>query len=253
MAAEEAIAPETATDTTPPASAEKPRIGPVLRRTTLNALQAMVVSGGLLFLAAGRLDIPAFWWYLALQFSIFLALGMPLVFKSPGLMRERWKAGGREVAGFHKVWRYFNRYLGYAVFILAGLDVGRFQWAEMIPLWGQLLGAVATVLGAFIIIWSMRTNYFFSTVVRIQHDRGQKVITTGPYAFVRHPGYIGMMLRLIGVTAVLGSWVALAVSALWIPLFIARTSREDELLQTELEGYQDYSRKVRYRLVPALW
>jgi len=250
---EEAALPEDEASREEVVTEARTPVWPILRRTFLNALQAMVVSGTLLFVSAGRLDIPSFWIYQVVQFCIFLALGVPLVFKSPGLMKERWKAGSREVKGAHKAWRMFNRILSYAVFIAAGLDVGRFHLLPAMPVWVQVLGGAMTVGGAAIIVWSMRTNYFFSTVVRIQKDRGQKVITSGPYGFVRHPGYVGMILRVIGLTALLGSWLSVLVSFLYIPLFVVRTILEDRMLHEELEGYEEYASQVRYRLVPVVW
>lgn len=99
----------------------------------------------------------------------------------------------------------------------------------------------------------MTANTYFSTAVRIQSDRGQTVCSTGPYRFVRHPGYVGFVLQSISVPFLLGSLWALIPGIVATVLMIIRTSLEDRTLQAELPGYQDYVHKVRYRLVPGIW
>jgi len=108
-------------------------------------------------------------------------------------------------------------------------------------------------LGYALLTWAMVSNSFFSQIVRIQTDRGHAVVTRGPYRFVRHPAYVGMILFELGMASLLASWPALLVSGVCALLLILRTALEDRTLQTELPGYLDYARQVRYRLVPGIW
>jgi protein-S-isoprenylcysteine O-methyltransferase Ste14 len=137
------------------------------------------------------------------------------------------------------------------IYIIAGLDE-RFSWSAE-PFWVKALGGIAFALSLAITFWVMKSNTYLSTFVRIQDDRGQTTITGGPYRFVRHPMYAGMLLMSPGMPLLLGSWWALIPGLLNILLFIARTALEDRLLQTELPGYLDYSKKVRFRLIPGIW
>ena len=101
--------------------------------------------------------------------------------------------------------------------------------------------------------WAMIVNAYFSTVVRIQRERGHTVCRTGPYRFVRHPGYVGFMLQSLGIPLLLGSWWALLPGFAAIAVMIIRTAFEDRMLQAELPGYQEYVRDVHYRLLPGIW
>jgi len=135
---------------------------------------------------------------------------------------------------------------------VAGLDV-RFGWARDPSVAWHLAGAIVLAVGLEVTSWAMLANAYFSTAVRIQSDRGQTVCTTGPYRFVRHPGYVGVILQCISAPILLGSLWALIPGITATVLIVIRTSLEDRTLQAELTGYQDYVRKVRYRLVPGIW
>ncbi|MCG8430771.1 MAG: isoprenylcysteine carboxylmethyltransferase family protein, partial [Candidatus Omnitrophica bacterium] len=104
-----------------------------------------------------------------------------------------------------------------------------------------------------LVYWAMLTNNFFSTVVRLQEDSGHYVITTGPYRFVRHPGYLSVICTWIGFSVMVGSWIALLSTAIPSAVMIIRTIREDRFLQEQLTGYKEYCRKVRWRLMPYVW
>ena len=142
--------------------------------------------------------------------------------------------------------------LVFPMVIVAGLD-HRFGWTPEFPLWLVFIGIFLTAFGYAIGVWAIVENRFFSGVVRIQSDRGHRVCDTGPYQFVRHPGYGGNLLPLAGIV--------LALSSLWtiIPAFVAlviavvRTSLEDRTLQEELPGYKEYAQRVRYRLIPGIY
>ncbi len=135
---------------------------------------------------------------------------------------------------------------------LAALDAGRMEWSAMptsIVILGYLLLAAGIALGT----WAQAVNRFFEPGVRLQRERGQHVISNGPYAFVRHPGYVSAILVFAGLALALGSWWALIPAAGASGLLILRTSWEDALLHAELEGYADYARRVRFRMMPGLW
>ena len=139
----------------------------------------------------------------------------------------------------------------YAVFLVATLDYGR-HWLP-VPWWVCAIGYVLFLVGVGILTWAEAVNKFFEKTVRIQTDRGHKVIDTGPYAIVRHPGYVGFMLFFVGSALCLGSLWALIPAGLASGLLVLRTRWEDQTLQAELPGYKEYAQRVRYKLIPGVW
>ena len=213
----------------------------------------MVVLGALLFGAAGTFDWPSAWAYLAVFLVTGLTVSLWLARADPGLLAERMKP---PVQAGQATWdRVFLMvvmvvYVGWHV--LMGLDARRFGWSQ-VPVALQVLGAALFVASYAGIAWVFRTNSFAAPVIRVQDERGQKVIDTGPYAVVRHPMYAFAALQFIGGPLILGSWWGLAVA----PLFYAgvgwRAVREEGVLREQLEGYDDYARRVRWRLAPGVW
>ncbi|MGH6805361.1 MAG: methyltransferase family protein [Ensifer adhaerens] len=139
-----------------------------------------------------------------------------------------------------------------AVLPVAALDAGRFHWS-VVPTWAVLLGYGAMLAGVAVTAWAQAVNPFFEPGVRIQSERHQHVIDNGPYRFVRHPGYIAALFLFFGMALALGPFWALIPAALAGTLLVLRTSWEDRLLRAELAGYEAYSRRVRWRLVPGIW
>jgi protein-S-isoprenylcysteine O-methyltransferase Ste14 len=140
-----------------------------------------------------------------------------------------------------------------ATYIIACLDV-RFGWATPFPLWAQITGLVAAVLGYDVILmWSMVSNAYFTAIVRIQTDRQHTVATGGPYRFVRHPGYVGTILCYLATPFLLGSLWAMIPAVLAAGVLVVRTGLEDKTLHEELPGYLEYAQQTRYRLVPGIW
>jgi protein-S-isoprenylcysteine O-methyltransferase Ste14 len=139
-----------------------------------------------------------------------------------------------------------------AVLILAALDDGRFHWFH-VPWWVCGIGYVLLIAGIAGLTWAESVNKFFERTVRIQTDRGHKVIDTGPYAIVRHPGYVSGCLFVIGMSLSLGSVWALIPAILSCVVLIVRTILEDRTLREELAGYEEYAQRVRFRLVPGVW
>jgi len=142
--------------------------------------------------------------------------------------------------------------LSFPLVIVAGLD-HRFGWSPVFPTWLNFLGLVLITFGYTIAVWALVENRFFSSVVRIQTERGHVVCDSGPYRIVRHPGYAGNILPLPGIILALGSVWTLIPSAVALIIAITRTALEDRTLQDELPGYRDYARRVRYRLFPGIY
>jgi protein-S-isoprenylcysteine O-methyltransferase Ste14 len=139
-----------------------------------------------------------------------------------------------------------------AKMLLAGLDI-RFVWTGGLPLGAEIAGMVAALAGYGLVVWATGSNAYFSQIVRIQTERGHTVATGGPYQFVRHPAYVGMIGVELGTSLMLGSWLALIPGGISAVLTILRTALEDRALLTELAGYKEFAEKTRYRLIPGVW
>jgi protein-S-isoprenylcysteine O-methyltransferase Ste14 len=206
-----------------------------------------VLAAVALFASAGTFGIAVFWIYLAILAAIFVA---SFLWLDPDLTRERMRPGGKKPP------LALQLFSGVLVlhWIIAGLDRGRFHWSDTLPLWLQALGLLALAGSYAFCIWAMHVNRFFSSVVRIQTDRGQHVVSTGPYAVIRHPGYLAGIVVMLASGIALGSWIAAAFLAITtLPFLLYRAITEDRILQAELPGYRDYARRVRWRLIPGLW
>jgi protein-S-isoprenylcysteine O-methyltransferase Ste14 len=142
--------------------------------------------------------------------------------------------------------------IGYPMVIVAGLD-HRYHWSSEFPLWLSIIGFILIAFGYAFAAWAVVVNRFFSSVVRIQTERGHVVCDTGPYRFVRHPGYAGNILPLFGIVLALGSVWTLIPAAVATVISVIRTVLEDQTLQEELPGYRDYTQRVRYRLIPGIY
>jgi len=204
-----------------------------------------------LFWPAGALNW-VWGWALVLIYAVWtIANGLILYSRSPGLLAERAtrQAGGKKwdmtilsVIGL----------LAIAKHVVAGLDF-RYAWSTGIPAAVQAIALVLAALGYALGTWAMAVNAFFSLVVRIQDDRGHAVASSGPYRYVRHPGYLGTIAFELVTPLMLGSWWALIPGGLAALLIVVRTALEDRDLRAELAGYDEYARKVRYRLLPGVW
>ena len=202
-----------------------------------------------LFGAAGTLAVPMFWAYLALFAVLCVVASAAVYLQSPDLVKERLRPGEAEQD------RVSVRALNLLMFVqllLAGLDVGRLHWSATVPLPLQILGLVGFAMGMGLTTWAMLVNRFFSRAVRLQPDRGQRVVTSGPYRFVRHPGYSGGLMLLLSAGFALGSWIAMPPILLMLPLMVRRTLIEERMLAHTLPGYPDYMRRVRFRIVPGV-
>ncbi|MBX5054769.1 isoprenylcysteine carboxylmethyltransferase family protein [Rhizobium lentis] len=207
----------------------------------------VVAAAAALFASAGTIALPGFWAYLAIIAVVMIVSFAAL---DPDLLRERMRPGGEKPPISLRV---FSLVL-FLHWIVAGLDRGRFHWSDNVPDWLQGVCLFTVAAGYALALWAMRVNRFFSSVIRIQADRGQHVVSTGPYAFVRHPGYTAGFLIIAASGPALGSWLAAALVVLFsLPFLLYRTITEDRILRAELIGYSDYAARVQWRLLPGIW
>lgn len=199
------------------------------------------------FAVSGRFDLPMLNAYLAMSAGIFLVATM---FVDPELMRERLRRGQ---AGEDPRRLALIRVLFFAFLLVALLDIGRFHWSDTVPRSLQVASLLAVAGSMTWTFWAVAVNRFFVPVIRIQAERGHAVVTDGPYAWVRHPGYAGNMVSAPASALALGSWWALAPALAISLLFVARVAHEDRFLREHLEGYREYAARVRFRLVPHVW
>jgi protein-S-isoprenylcysteine O-methyltransferase Ste14 len=205
------------------------------------------------YFSAGRTDIPRSWFLFSVSFVYFVASNLALYKYNPGLLIQRLKIRRQGSKTWDEVlMRVSNLTALLLVPTVAGLDVGRYQWSNLG--WSYaVIGIVSLIVSSVIINWAMIENPYFEPTMRIQDDRDHHVVTTGPYAFVRHPGYISGILWLASIPLILGSLYAFAPFALYTVLMTLRTYLEDRTLQEELPGYSEYAESVRYRLFPGIW
>jgi protein-S-isoprenylcysteine O-methyltransferase Ste14 len=200
-----------------------------------------------LFVSAGRWDLPFFWAYVGVNLALMAALAAGV---DPELMEERWHPAAERRQLLPLVLIGMPLYVGHLV--IAGLDVGRYHWSQTRP--GVQIAALALFAASWALVdWAMVANRFFSSVVRIQTERGHQVVTAGPYRYVRHPGYVGGIVGFVAGPVVLGSWWALAPLAPIVLFVLWQTAAEDRFLRAELPGYASYAERVRYRLLRGIW
>lgn len=209
--------------------------------------------GVALFAPARTLDWPGGWIFLA-ELALSSAVSVVWLAKhDPGLLKERLRAPVQEGQSWRdRVVMLAIVLLWYGWTVLMALDVKRWHFSAA-PDWMTYTGAVLIPLGFLAVLRTFRENSFAAPVVRIQTERGHRLIDTGPYAIVRHPMYAGAFIYLLGTPLVLGSWLGLAALAAIMGLLIVRIFIEEAALRKGLPGYAEYARRVRYRLVPGVW
>jgi len=223
----------------------------VLRRL-LRTTAGSAVYAAIAFVGAGRLDWPRGWIYGALFVAASVVGSFVVLLGNPGLLEARAKGFRQDTKPFDRVFYMMFLPLVLIYPLLAGIDAVRLSWLPL-PWWTVYPGALLFLAGGAITTWTLVVNAYAESTVRIQADRGQTVITDGPYEIVRHPMYAGTIIGLPGGALILGSGWALAPMALIMILFVWRTALEDRALRRELAGYEDYARTTRYRLVPGVW
>ena len=223
---------------------------PVWRRVVRIVL-TLVLFTALIFVPAGRLDWVEGWILLAFFFGYTTILLLWLKRKDPDLLRER-TSRASNVERWDKLIIALYSILSIALYIVAGLDAVRFGWSS-VSMGTKVLGWCVFLAATFLVTWVMAENTFASRYVRIQKDREHRVISTGPYRYVRHPMYVGVILFVMSIPLMLGSIWALIPGMLIVGLFFVRTALEDRTLKNGLPGYKEYAEQVRYRLIPAVW
>jgi protein-S-isoprenylcysteine O-methyltransferase Ste14 len=211
------------------------------------------LMGAIIFGAAGTIDYFGGWLYLAEMIALSIVLGAYTARVDPGLLRERLKPPVQKdqpLADKLILIPILLLIFGGMAFMAA--DAARWRWSTM-PLSVQWAGSALLLAAISFMTWTMRTNSFAAPVVKIQKERGQIVITTGPYAIVRHPLYFGALFYVAATSLVLGSWRGLATVPLVAFAFVIRIGVEEKTLREGLDGYDDYARRVRWRLIPFVW
>ena len=219
----------------------------------LNLLVVVVLFGAIspavIFGLAGRWDLWNVWAYAGIS-VISLAFQTLVIYRqSPDLLKARMMESGGRVR-----WTAHHAFVVLSIlqWSIAGLDQ-RFHWSDSIPSAGLVAGLVIVAIAWGLTTWSVWVNRFFSPAVRIQADRGQRVISTGPYAIVRHPGYATILLCMVASAVALNSLLSIIPAVIYMAVTVRQTMIEDRMLRDELAGYADYAAKVRYRLIPGIW
>lgn len=224
------------------------KINKDMARRMIQTVSFLLVSGVVLFAAAGTVDWPQAWSFIATGLVILV---INLFVLPAEVIEER----GRKKENVKKWDTVLTRITGipyFSMFPLCGFD-HRFGWSPALTESLSYSMLILYFLASMVFTWAMVSNRFFSTVVRIQEERGHAVETGGPYRYVRHPGYLAFIIMSLTVPVILGSLYSLILSAIVSGLFIIRTTLEDKTLLKELNGYDTYALKVKYRLIPFIW
>lgn len=224
---------------------------PAIRKRFIQIGFLVLIQAIALFASVWKWNWWNAWAYLGLYLAFLAFNASILLGKHKDLVEERSRIG-EGAKGWDKVVGGITAFGGLFVLVLAGLDE-RFGWAGSIPLWVQIAAFIVMAATYPLFTWAMVSNKYFSTIVRIQKERGHTVQTGGPYRYVRHPGYASLLCSYITIPIALGSWWACIPMALLVVNLFIRTALEDRTLQNELEGYKDFAAQVRYRLIPGIW
>ena len=219
----------------------------------LLACVMLIIQMTIFFISAGHIGEPRPWIFFGASFMHYSVSIIVQCKLNPELLVQRLK---RKREG-SKLWdeilmRVSNLTVLIAVPAIAGLDIGRFQWSGLDVLFA-VVGLGLFIVSTILLNWAMAVNPHFEPTVRIQKDRDHKVISSGPYKMVRHPGYLAGILFTLSIPLIIGSAFTLIPSGVYSLLMIIRTSLEDRTLHKELDGYSEYAKQVRYRLFPGIW
>ncbi len=228
-----------------------PRFSKTTRIYLIRAIISTTLGCLLFFLGAGTWDIMRGWIYFIIAVLVVLISNIIVAINNPGLLDQRSKIR-KGTKSWDKLWLFsFMLFFLYGMPFIAGYDIGRL--GNQITGMSLYLGLMSYLVSASLATWAMTVNKFFESSVRIQKDRGHYVITNGPYQFVRHPGYAAMIFWAVGFPLTVGSKLALFVAIGMLIALALRTFFEDRTLHQELEGYANYAKKVKYRLIPFIW
>jgi len=210
-----------------------------------------LIFTAILFICAGRIDYTQGWIFLSAN-VLSTVMSYLTIYQNSELINERSKPG-EGIKSWDKLLLGLSALIYVIIIILAGLDSGRFLWTLNFNWYISISGVILLLIGQILFLTARSQNKFFSTVVRIQKDRGHVVCDTGLYKIVRHPGYSGMIISLMGLPLITTSIWSIIPTAVAIILLLIRTSLEDETLKNELDGYVEYTRKTRNKLIPLVW
>jgi protein-S-isoprenylcysteine O-methyltransferase Ste14 len=223
---------------------------PSVARLVSRLFAVVLILGAILFGAAGRLDWTEGWLLLALYSGLLLAILGWAHQRAPDLLAERSRRSSNVKRWDLAILRVYGALL-ITLLVVAALDA-RFRWSSVSPA-VEALGLAGEIASALVIWWTMRANPFLSRWARIQTDRGQAVVSDGPYRYVRHPMYGAIAVLMISMALALGSCMALLPAVLIVALFAVRTILEDRMLRDELPGYREYTLRVCHRWWPGIW
>jgi protein-S-isoprenylcysteine O-methyltransferase Ste14 len=205
-----------------------------------------------LFVPAGTLAWPAGWIFFLLFMGFYVGVTVWLYKQDPGLMEERLHLETSDQQGWDKLLFPLLLLFPFLWMIFMALDAERYHWSP-VPIWIQGLGAALLLFSFYLIFVAFRENSYASPVVRVQSDRGQTVVSSGPYHYVRHPMYSGIVVFSVATPLLLGAWYGVPVAGFFIALLARRAVLEERTLRAKLPGYAAYMAEIRYRFIPHVW
>ncbi len=213
----------------------------------IKLIMAVLIVGVLLFLPAGTFAYWQAWLLIAILFIPMLFAGIVMMLKDPELLQKRLNANERETEQKQVI--ALSGIMFLAVFIIAGLNI-RFAWL-ILPTWISYAAAIIFLFSYILYVEVLRENRYLSRTVEVQES--QKVIDTGLYGIVRHPMYLATLFLFLSMPLVLGSVISFLILLLYIPIIRKRIKNEEKVLERGLEGYLEYEKKVKYRIIPHIW
>ncbi len=225
----------------------------MIAKLVIYTVVTYAITAALMFGAAGTWRWPQAWVFIVEMTATGIAIGVWLARHDPALLAERMSSPlqrGQAAADKALMLTLFVAWPLWLAFM--ALDAVRWRLSHL-PVWAQVLGALLILVAMYAFYRTFRENSFAAPVVKIQKERGQTVVTTGPYGVVRHPMYAGGSLLFFGIPMLLGSGWGLALAPLWLVLLMLRIPLEERVLRENLDGYDEYAARVRYRLVPGIW
>lgn len=217
----------------------------------IKGLVTNLVFTAILFVSAGRIDYTQGWIFLSAN-VMSTVMNVFAIRNNSDLINERSKPG-EGIKSWDKLLLGLSALVYLVIIVISGLDSGRFLWTADFSWWVCITGIVLFFAGQILFLAARNQNKFFSSVVRIQKERGHVVCDTGLYRIVRHPGYLGMSLSLMGIPFLTGSLWCSIPTFIAIVILLIRTSLEDKTVKIELDGYEEYAKKTRYKLIPFIW
>ena len=218
----------------------------------LETVTLFIVIAACLFLPSETSSWSAGWLFILLFVGFFTGVNFWLSDHNPSLLKERIRLGTSDQKGWDKVLFPLIQLLIVGWLVLISLDAARFHWSSM-PVWIQIVGTIVLACSFYILFLTFKENSYLSPVVRLQEERGQTVISSGPYQYVRHPMYSGIILFVLGTPLMLGSLYGVFFGLVTIVILAWRAVLEERTLQKELPGYPAYVARVKYRFIPFVW